>query len=265
MNKAVELMVRAHLQKSLSMESSRGKQTLDGEVVRGVFAKLQLEKPVGSDLLMMKYLEDTPALKRIQLVLREKVLYEFSLSRNELVEPLVDLSLTLFVGYPLPAQIKVLESLWLKYSEQAKRSKRRIKELEIKLRDVDRQVAETGFRQRQQEKDRQYYKTLIEGEKKRLHSYANKQAQHSNLCPRCRGTGIFKGGSCSSCDGKGRVKAGSKAIRDSLRAMGIRFSESLWRNELQLVIDKLESFCHAESFDTAERLNWLLEEEKQAV
>lgn len=265
MNKAVELMVRAHLEKSSLMESFRGKQNLDGEVIWGVFAKLQQEKPVGSDLLMMKYLEDAPALKRVQNTLKEKVVSTFSLKRGDLVVPLVDLALTLFMGYPLPAQIKTLESLWLKHSEQAKRSKRRIKELEVKLKNVDRQIAETEFRQKQQEKERRQYELLIKEEQKRLNNYAQKQARHSNLCPRCRGTGITKGEPCTSCKGKGRVEAGKGSIRDSLRATGIRFSESLWRNELNPLIDGVVGFCHSESFDAAERLNWLLEAEKQAV
>ncbi|OBU29302.1 hypothetical protein C0Z01_00395 [Photobacterium kishitanii] len=47
----------------------RGRQILTGDVILAVFGKVQHKMPLGMDLLMAKYVHDTPAANRIIYVM----------------------------------------------------------------------------------------------------------------------------------------------------------------------------------------------------
>ncbi|CZF86502.1 hypothetical protein [Grimontia marina] len=59
MSMGLELFIRLHGEKTLSIQ--RGRSALTPDVILGVLGKLQHDYPMGSDAIMWKWLNDIPA------------------------------------------------------------------------------------------------------------------------------------------------------------------------------------------------------------
>ncbi|WBA13440.1 zinc finger-like domain-containing protein [Salinivibrio kushneri] len=94
-------------------------------------------------------------------------------------------------------------------------------------------AATSEFRQKHYQGEIARLNELIEAERARLDTYAEKQASKSTKCPKCAGTGQVRMNACGACEGRGALRLTADGLRKMLRNNGVRISEKLWRNELE--------------------------------
>ena len=114
----------------------------------------------------------------------------FSNVRPDLLCQVGLVALTIFCGKPTSVQQRKLVSLWKRFSEQGRRSKRLIKRYQAQINQLNGQFGETEFRQGQIEHEIVSLEKLIENEKARLQSWATKKAGEIFQCPKCSGSGF---------------------------------------------------------------------------
>ncbi|MEI8609965.1 hypothetical protein P4S70_13640 [Enterovibrio sp. Hal110] len=228
MSRAIELMIRMHSEKTLSMQ--RGRATLTGDVILGVLGKLQHEHPVGSDAIMWRWLNDMYAFERLQKKMEE--LIPEDAKRKDLCKHMITLALMVFAEKPLEPQQRKLTSLWKNHSEQARRSKRLMRTWQLQINVMEKQLGgESAFKTEQLVAAIEKRKQWIADERQRLEEYAKAQAKKSCQCPKCGGTGVTRVvDTCSGCGGSGGVTIKADGVRKHLRQAGIpQVSDSVWR------------------------------------
>ncbi|WP_052708099.1 TIGR02642 family protein [Salinivibrio sp. KP-1] len=231
MSQGLELFIRMHLEKTPSMQ--RGRQTLTGDVILGVLGKLQREHPLGSDAIMWRWLDDAQARERIEQRLLDE-LRQGENVRKDLGKHIVLTAIDAFHGTPTLDQARKLKTLWKSHSEQAKRSKRLIRGYKLSIAKAEKQelAATSEFRQKHYQGEIARLNGLVEAERARLDTYAEKQASKSTKCPKCAGTGQVKMNTCGACQGRGALRLTADDLKKMLRSNGLRMSEKLWRDEL---------------------------------
>ncbi|WP_158174843.1 TIGR02642 family protein [Grimontia hollisae] len=244
MSRALELFIRMHCEKMPTMQ--RGRSTLTGDVILGVLGKLQHDYPMGSDAIMWKWLNDMPAFERLQKRLEEHIPPDAK--RKDLCRHIITLALMVFADKPLAPQQQQLTKLWKNHSEQARRSKRRIRIWRVQINVYEKQLGgQSEFKTKQLLAEIEKRKTWMVEEEKRLEAYARKQAEKSCQCPKCGGTGVTKVvDTCSGCEGRGSVGLKADGIKKHLRRGGVDVSDEAWIAEFsQLFEGGVVTLCDA--------------------
>ncbi|WP_158160967.1 TIGR02642 family protein [Grimontia hollisae] len=236
MSRALELFIRMHCEKMPTMQ--RGRSTLTGDVILGVLGKLQHDYPMGSDAIMWKWLNDMPAFERLQKRLEEHIPPDAK--RKDLCRHIITLALMVFADKPLAPQQQQLTKLWKNHSEQARRSKRRIRIWRVQINVYEKQLGgQSEFKTKQLLAEIEKRKTWIMEEEKRLEASAREQAQKSCQCPKCGGAGVTRVVEmCSGCEGRGSVGLKADGVRKHLRALGVEVSEELWNEECERLFQR---------------------------
>lgn len=202
-DRAIELFIRMHLEKTPRvMDRQRGRQNLTGDVIIAAMGAVQHQRPVGSDLIMARWLDDTSAALRVEKWL-EKEAVQYEVIRTDLLIHLVPVALLIFLGKPTDDQIRKLSSLWRKSSERGRRSRRLMKQYLSHIESLEREkfryeVSPSRETVINDEIDR--YTLLIENEKQRINDWATTQARKSYQCPNCHGAGATsKSVVCPEC------------------------------------------------------------------
>lgn len=260
-NKAIELFIRMHLEKTPTLQ--RGRQILTGDVIMGVLGAIQHQQPLGCDLIMARWLDDGQALTRIDAYIKG---WAASSERPDLMYLVGILALSIFCGRPTADQERKLVSLWKRFSEQGHRSQRLIKRYQTKIDFVQNTLSSTEFRDAQIRREVQQYEALIDKEKQRLEAWAKKQATLSYQCPKCGGSGNSSVGMpCNECDGIGGFKPNADNVKKHLRKTGIDMvSEKVWLREVKPMFDAFLSKLHQEHDETARILASRLGQERAA-
>ncbi|AWK83839.1 TIGR02642 family protein [Photobacterium damselae] len=263
MSRAVELLARMHEVRSITADE-HGRQTITGDVVIAVFGKVQHEMPFGMDLLMAKYVHDTPAFNRLVDRITVSVQDE-PLKRKDLAIALGCVALDVFCDKPVASQQRQLTSLWRKYSEQAKQSHKLVKRWECQLKNIERELdyCETKSAEERINARISDIESLIIKERRRLNEYAQRQGLSKSICPRCSGTGFTQTTQCLSCDGKGSFTPTLDNIRQHLRHIGLaRISDKLWNSELKPWFDECLTMMYREAGEATRKLSTQLTKEK---
>ncbi|CZF79686.1 TIGR02642 family protein [Grimontia marina] len=264
MSRGIELFIRMHLVKTTVNDEPRGRQFIPGDVILCLLGKLQRENPIGSDAIMWRWLDDLPAMERLEKALVS--LIPDNAKRRGLCEHIISLAIAVYADKPLASQSRKLTALWRQYGEQATRSKRRIKRLHVDIRQLEKnRMLSSSTAICRIEDDISRKQGLIDDERARLDAYAVKQAQKTNLCPRCGGTGSHKvGETCPSCHG-GVLIATPDTVRLHLRHTNIgRVSDAIWERELKPLFERVLTELHAAQGEAALTLNQWLEKEAAA-
>ncbi|WP_224164933.1 TIGR02642 family protein [Vibrio penaeicida] len=241
---------------------------MTGDVIIGILGLMQRQHPLGSDLIMARWLDDHPAISRVIDALHQWV-NDAPLQRKDLANHVAYIAFEVFCGKPILPQRRKLTSLWRKHSEQGRRSKRLIKQWRIQSKRLQTQLSDgtTPHRLDERQKEVEHYEQLIAREKTRIDAYATAQATQSTHCPKCRGTGVSQPGkTCHECGGHGRIAPDPNKIRQHLRALGVaRVTEPVWRDELKPFFYHVSSRLHLEHDEAVRYLEERLVKEKQVV
>ncbi|PWI34853.1 hypothetical protein DI392_00805 [Vibrio albus] len=260
-DKAIELFIRMHLEKTPTLQ--RGRQVLTGDVIMAVMGAIQHQQPYGCDLISARWLGDMSAMRRVEERIAE---WARDSSRPDLLAHVGMVALAIFCGKPTNDQERKLVSLWKRYSEQGHRSKRLIKRYQTQITLLNNMVSDTEFRYSQNDMEISKLQNLIENEKARLHKWASKKAKESFQCPKCSGSGFSsseKG--CNECGGSGCFVPKAENVRQHLRRTGIaRVSDKLWNSEIKPKFDELLSMLNQEHDETARMMGKRLCEERAA-
>ncbi|USH03736.1 hypothetical protein K6Q96_07015 [Grimontia kaedaensis] len=223
MSRGLELFIRMHCEKTPSMQ--RGRSSLTADVILGVLGKLQHDYPMGSDAIMWKWLNDIPAFERLQKRLEAQIPPD--VKRKDVYQHIITLELMVFADKPLLPQQEQLTKLWKNHSEQARRSKRRIRTWRVQINFYEKQLGgQSEFKTKQLLAEIEKRKTLMVEEEERLEVFARKQAQKSCQCPKCGGTGVTKVvETCSGCEGRGSVGLKADGVSEHLKRVGVDVSD----------------------------------------
>ncbi|MDW6094037.1 hypothetical protein SBX64_15975 [Vibrio rhizosphaerae] len=262
-DKAIELFIRMHLEKTPTMQ--RGRQTLTGDVIMGVMGAMQHQHPFGCDLIMARWMNDVCAVRRIGAYL-DRYVDQMKSARSDMLRQLASIALIVFLGRPTNDQVKILSSLYRNHSAQAQRSKRFIKRHNTKINTLEnlKESASTRFQIDSFNSEIGRYEKLIDNERQRLSIWAEEQAKQSYKCPVCRGSGSSGNSDCPKCEGKGAFVPGEGNVLAHLRLSGVNVSDKLWNSKLKPAFDKILGMLHQEHDETARLLGKRLEEEKVA-
>ncbi|PJC87814.1 hypothetical protein CSW98_01425 [Vibrio sp. HA2012] len=260
-DKAIELFIRMHLEKTPTLQ--RGRQVLTGDVIMAAMGAVQHQQPLGCDLISARWLDDLQAMRRVETWIMG---WSKSSSRPELMFQVGLVALAVFCGKPTADQERKLISLWKRHSAQGHRSDRLVKRYQTKIDFLNRQFADTEFRQKQNMKEVNELERLIEKEKSRLHVWATEKTRESFQCPKCSGSGLSASGQCcNECGGFGHFAPKAENVRQHLRKTGIaRVSDKLWNREIKPQFEALLSRFHQEHDETARVLGKRLHEERAA-
>lgn len=260
-DKAIELFIRMHLEKTPTLQ--RGRQVLTGDVILGVLGAIQHQQPLGCDLIMARWLDDAAAMRRIEAYIEN---WSQDSARPDLLYQVGLVALTVFCGKPTSDQQRKLVSLWKRFSEQGRRSKRLIKRYQTQIHILSGQLCDTDFREKQTNKEIKKLEGLIDNEKSRLQSWATQKAGESFQCPKCSGSGFSSvNRDCNECGGTGYFTPKAENVRQHLRKTGVaRVSDKLWNSEIKPKFEELLSQLHQEHDETARLLGRRLRGERAA-
>lgn len=260
-DKAIELFIRMHLERTPTLQ--RGRQVLTGDVILAVMGTIQRENKLGCDLISARWLNDLQATKRVEERIRE---WANESSRPDLMYYVGILGLSIFCGRPTADQEKKLVSLWTRFSAMGKRSQRLISRHQAQIKFLKGIVPDTDFREKQIHGEIYKLNTLIDNERIRLHSWASKQAKAGYQCPKCGGTGNnATGNQCNECHGMGNFTPKAANVREHLKKTGAQqVSDKLWAAEVKPKFEELMGMFQREHDETARLLGKRLAEERAA-
>ncbi|SIO96108.1 TIGR02642 family protein [Vibrio spartinae] len=259
-DKAIELFIRMHLERAPELQ--RGRPILTGDVIIAVLGVIQYQHPLGCDLMMARWLNDSYAVRRVGQYLDDYV-NESSTARPDILRQLSSIAFMIFLGRPTEDQIRKLASLWQKHSAQAKRSRRLVKQYETHIALLNNRLLTvmTDFRVWEINNEISRYEQLINREESRLCLWASEQAQKSCQCPKCHGCGRSAKAVCSACSGVGSFMPNAGNAFKYLRTKGIHVSEKLWHSDLKPAFDGILSMLYREHDEAARLLDKRLKKE----
>lgn len=253
---AIEQLIKMHDPRCMSIESlnvGRGRAILSKEQILGAFATAQRKSPVGYDVLMAKYRQDSQAEQRIRAAISNWVNSRTHLMHSD---PACQLALSMVLERNLPAQIDHIAGLLRRYGAKAAQSRKNTDTLRSEIKQLERQ------RCREKVSHADYISAGIEidelnerigHERKALREWSEYHAAKLNVCPRCNGTGKTLRPAiavCNECGGNGHIAVTFEHLRKSLAIIGAVISAGEWLQYLDLV-----KRC----------MRWLYVEESQAV
>lgn len=238
---AIEQLIKMHDPRCMSIESlnvGRGQGILSKDQIVGAFATAQHRHAVGFDLLMAKYRHDAQAEQRIR-----GAIAEWARKKSNLVlsVQVCQLALLMVLERNLPAQIEDVAKLLRRYSTKASQTRKNTDSLRSEIKQLERQrcrdrVADDEYqRVGEQIED---FAARIEAERAALRNWSQQQAIHSNVCPRCNGTGKTLRPAiaiCNECGGGGRITATFEHLRKSLLNTGAVIPAGEWPLYMALV------------------------------
>ncbi|KFX07270.1 hypothetical protein KP22_04050 [Pectobacterium betavasculorum] len=256
---AIEQLIKMHDPRCMSIESlnvGRGQGILSKEQIVGAFAIAQRKNPVGYDLLMAKYRHDSDAGLRIMGAIYAWRFYK-KYKHLEHSDTACHLAMNMALERNLPAQVEHIAKLLRRYGARSSQTRKNTDALQSEIKQLDKR------RCRDKASDAEYFlagveidqlRVRIKAERQALYDWSEKEARHSNICPRCSGTGKTLRPAiavCNECGGNGRITATFEHLRQSLMDIsGAVISAGEWPEYLDLV-----KRC----------MRWLYVEESQAV
>ena len=238
---AIEQLIKMHDPRCMSIESlnvGRGQGILSKDQIVGAFASAQHQHAVGFDLLMAKYRHDIQAEQRIRVAIAVWV-------RNKSSRPLsmqvCQLSLLMVLERNLPAQIDDVVKLLRRYSAKAGQTRKNTDGLRTEIKQLERQRCRDRATDEEYQRVGEQIEDLaarIEAERAVLRNWSQQHAIHSNVCPRCNGTGKTLRPAiaiCNECGGGGRITATFEHLRKSLAITGAVIPVGEWPQYLGLV------------------------------
>ncbi|MCW2484827.1 hypothetical protein J5069_02840 [Candidatus Symbiopectobacterium sp. NZEC127] len=238
---AIEQLIKMHDPRCMSIESlnvGRGQGILSKDQIVGSFASAQHQHAVGFDLLMAKYRHDVQAEQRIRDAI---AIWARNKSSRPLSVQACQLALLMVLERNLPAQIEDVAKLLRRYSAKAGQTRKNTDGLRAEIKQLER------LRCRDRVTDDEYQRVgeqieglaaRIEAERSALRTWSQQHAMHSNVCPRCNGTGKTLRPSiaiCNECGDRGRITATFEHLRKSLAITGAVMPAGEWPQYLGLV------------------------------
>ena len=268
MSKAIELLTRMHSVRCHAGDD-RGRQTLTGDVILGVFGMVQHQHRFGMDLIMSRYLGDQAAQERALKYIEGWLSEQPDIKRRDIALTLCYLAFDVYCEKPVSSQYRQLSALWRNHSDRGRRVNRLIKkwQTEIKAR-KNKMLQATKAQAVSLQREIDQYEGYIASERRSLSEYAESQATQSRRCPRCQGTGqVMKPAimECPACSGRGYLMPTPDNIRTHLRRVGVaRISTNLFDHELRSLFERCLQWLYTEQSETVKALNIALEKEKVA-
>lgn len=244
-----------------SIPSSRCRVTRE-QIINAVAISGQ-RAPAGFDAVMVKMRNDRNALER--LIAR---IPDWLESRKgelpEKAEAVCLLAIQIATGKPIPAQLPRLKSLIKQYSARGKRCTSNVRKYQVLIRTAEKNmVSAIGREHERLSVQVENLHAAIKREREGLDSWAARAASESNLCPRCKGTGIYGVEQCPPCGGVGVTVATSDDVYKSLRTLGLVSGQREFTQQHWPLICQCISWLLAEMGECQRAFNAVMESERQ--
>ncbi len=256
MSQAIEQMIKMFDPQGVSIESlniGRGKAILTRDQIIGAFAAAQHQHAVGYDLLMAKYRLDYRAEQRVREAIN---IWVHRRERPERAHTACQLALNIVLERNLPAQIAQIALLLRDYGSRPGVYRKAITEFFDQIRILENsrsQVETTTEEYKQLSLEIEQLQQQIKTERGIFRAWSESEAALTNICPRCRGTGIFlrpHPANCEECGGAGRIKASLEHVQKSMAMIGAKIKPDDWTANYASLVQ--------------ECMNWLYVEESNA-
>ncbi|KAB7687382.1 TIGR02642 family protein [Plesiomonas shigelloides] len=260
-----ELMTKIFDPKTVSLETiggTRGSGRINREQVINAVAMAGQKAPQGFDALMVKMRNDRNALERLVAAIPAWLnTRKGAIPENAQVACL--LAIQIATGKPIPAQLPRLKTLLKQYSARGKRCASNVRKYQLRLRNAEKEMLTAT--PSQHERLSRYVESLNEAirrEREGLDSWAFRAAAESNLCPRCKGTGIYGVEPCASCHGVGAAVATSDDVYKSLRKLGLVSGKAQFATQHWPLICQCISWLLAEMEECQRTFMAVMEDER---